>query len=109
MHTVARNIFVTSLRTRSASTLLKNHPQGYEKLDSFGPETRRCELKSRSRRRIFHFSLQCQINMNPVFHIPEDGSEIELEIETLRVHKDKRVKSSRKYLIKLFHEITQIG
>ena len=40
-----------------------------------GLETRRCEFKSRSRQRIFCCSLQCQINMNLVFHISEDGSE----------------------------------
>ena len=39
-------------------------------------ETRRCEFKSRSRQRIFRCRLQCQINMNRVFHISEDGSEI---------------------------------
>ena len=37
---------------------------------------RRCEFKSRSRQRIFRCRLQCQINMNLVFHISEDGSEI---------------------------------
>ena len=41
-------------------------------------ETRRCEFESRLRERIFRYSLQCQINMNLVFHISEDGSEIEL-------------------------------
>ena len=39
-------------------------------------ETRRCEFESRSRQRIFRCSLQCQINMNLVFHISEDSSEI---------------------------------
>ena len=39
-------------------------------------ETRRSEFKSRSRQQIFRCSLQCQINMNLVFHISEDGSEI---------------------------------
>ena len=43
-------------------------------------ETRRCEFKSRSRQRIFRFpTVQCQINMNLVFHISEDGSDIELK------------------------------
>ena len=37
---------------------------------------RRCEFKFRSKQRIFRCSLQCQINMNLVFHTPEDGSEI---------------------------------
>ena len=32
----------------------------------------------RSRQRIFRCSLQCQINMNLVFHISEHGSEIKL-------------------------------
>ena len=31
---------------------------------------------SRSRQRFFRCRLQCQINMNLVFHISEDGSEI---------------------------------
>ena len=48
-----------------------------------GLETRRCELKSRSRQRIFRCRLQCQININLVFHISEDGSEIELKLSTL--------------------------
>ena len=39
----------------------------------------RCEFKSRSKQRIFRFSLQCQINMYLVFHISENGSEIELK------------------------------
>ena len=41
-------------------------------------ETQRCEFKSRSRQRIFRCRLQCQINMNLVFHISEDGSEVSL-------------------------------
>ena len=32
-------------------------------------ETRRCKFESRSRQRIFRCRLQCQINMNLVFHI----------------------------------------
>ena len=45
-----------------------------------GLETRRCEFKSRSRQRIFRCRLHCQINMNLVFHISEDGSETAYEI-----------------------------
>ena len=33
---------------------------------------------SRSRQRIFRCRLQCQIDMNLVFHISEDGSEINI-------------------------------
>ena len=52
---------------------------------SGGLETRRCEFKSRSRQRIFRCRLQRQINMNLIFHISEDGSEIDL-FTFLRVH-----------------------
>ena len=38
----------------------------------------RCEFILRSRQRIF-CSMQCQINMNLVFHISKGGSEIELK------------------------------
>ena len=36
-------------------------------------------FESRSRQRKIHSSLHCQINMNLVFHISEDGCEIELK------------------------------
>ena len=49
-------------------------PAGFE----LGFELER-EFKSRSRQRIFRCPLQSQINMNLVFHISEDGSEIELK------------------------------
>ena len=45
--------------------------------------TRSCEFESRSRQRIFRCSLQCQINMNLVFHISEDGFEIEVPLVPL--------------------------
>ena len=45
--------------------------------DSLSRAGLKCEFKSRSRQRIFRCRLQCQINMNLVFHISEDGSEIE--------------------------------
>ena len=45
-----------------------------------GLVTRSCEFESRSRQRIFRCSLQCEINMNLVFHISEDGSEIDVPL-----------------------------
>ena len=46
----------------------------------------------------FRCSLQCQINMNLVFHISEDGSEIELKH---CASSKTSVKSSRKYFVHL--------
>ena len=46
----------------------------------------------------FRCSLQCQINMNLVFHISEDGSEIELRH---CASSKTSVKSSRKYFVHL--------
>ena len=56
------------------------------------------EFKSRSRQRIFRCRLQCQINMNLVFHISEDGSEIELKH---CASSKTSVKSSQKYFVHL--------
>ena len=52
----------------------------------------------RSRQRIFRCRLQCQINMNLVFHISEDGSEIELKH---CASSKTSVKLSRKYFVHL--------
>ena len=58
-------------------------------------ETRGRKFKARSRQRIF-LSLQCQINMNLVFHVSEDGSKIELKHCS---SSKTRVKSSRRYFV----------
>ena len=60
--------------------------------------TVKCYLKSRSRQRIFRCRLHCQINMNLVFHISEDGSEIELKH---CASSKTSVKWSRKYFVHL--------
>ena len=49
-----------------------------------------CEFKSCSRQRIFRCRLQCQINMNLVFHISEDGSEmVSASCPSLEYHSEK--------------------
>ena len=63
-----------------------------------GPETRRCEFESHSKQRLFRCSLQCQINMNLVFHISEVGSEIVLKH---CASSKTSATSSRKYFVQL--------
>ena len=71
--------FHRSLNLRGVSTKLNKYivftMQTYKELIRF-ILIWHCEFKFRSRQQIFRCSLQCQANMNLVFHISDDSSEI---------------------------------